>query len=394
MDRIQARHATLLIMALFVLQPLAIGAWLSLIPHVKETLSLSKGELALALLGMPLALIPFLQLAARIVSAFGPRRIFMVVFPIQSVMVLLPLLAWSQSSLFFALGLFGASVAFLEVGLNAYAGRLEKRADLMIMNRCHGFWSLGIMAGSAIVALTIGPPMVKLVALAVPTTLLGIWAAWALPRLPGDEEAAVPPRRRLRQLPKALFFIALFMFSVTLTEGAMADWAAVYLAERLGDLTVTERAGVAVTIFAAFMAGGRFLGDWLKARLGAVTLARLTVAAAMAGVLVLVLPLPLGMAYVGFALVGFGVSAGYPLGVSAIAALDDRYESANIAMMATVALGGFLVGPPVIGGIAEVASLSWGLAALLPGLALSILLSRWLRPDSGVSLAGESPKAA
>ena len=174
----------------------------------------------------------------------------------------------------------------------------------------------------------------------------------------------------------------------------MADWAAVYLAERLGDLTVTERAGVAVTIFAAFMAGGRFLGDWLKARLGAVTLARLTVAAAMAGVLVLVLPLPLGMAYVGFALVGFGVSAGYPLGVSAIAALDDRYESANIAMMATVALGGFLVGPPVIGGIAEVASLSWGLAALLPGLALSILLSRWLRPDSGVSLAGESPKAA
>lgn len=391
MERSEARRATLLIMSLFVLQPLAIGGWLALIPHVKETLGLSKGELALALLGMPIALIPFLQLAARVVSAFGPRRIFMVVFPIQSLFVLLPLFAWSGTSLFFALAFFGASVAFLEVGINAYAGRLEKRADLMIMNRCHGFWSLGLMAGSAIIALMAGPQLVKLVALAVPTALLGVWAAWVLPRLPGDEDTTAPPRRKLKELPPALFFVALFMFFVTLTEGAMADWSAVYLAERLGDLTVTERAGLAVTIFAGFMAGGRFLGDWLKRLLGAVTLARTTVVAAIVGVLVLVLPLPLGFAYLGFALVGFGVSAAYPLGVSAIAALDDRYESANIALMATVALGGFLVGPPVIGGIAEAASLAWGLAALLPGLVISILLTRWLRPRPKVIHPNDSP---
>ena len=380
MERADARRATLLIMSLFVLQPLAIGGWLSLIPHVKETLGLSKGELAIALLGMPVALIPFLQVAARVVSAFGPRRIFLVVFPIQSLFVLFPLFAWSAGSLFFALAFFGASVAFLEVGINAYAGRLEKRANIMIMNRCHGFWSLGLMAGSAIIALFAGPQLVKLIALAVPTALLGMWAAWVLPRLPGDEETASPPRRKFRELPPALLYVALFMFFVTLTEGAMADWSAVYLAERLGDLTVTERAGLAVTIFAGFMAGGRFLGDWLKRLLGAVVLARTTVVAAIIGVLVLVLPLPLGFAYLGFALVGFGVSAAYPLGVSAIAALDDTYESSNIALMAMVALGGFLVGPPTIGGIAEVASLSWGLAALLPGLFDSIFLSRWLKP--------------
>ena len=109
------------------------------------------------------------------------------------------------------------------------------------------------------------------------------------------------------------------------------------------------QAGIAVTIFSAFMAGGRFAGDWLKRHLGGVMLARVTVCSAMLGMLLLVLPLPVVLAYPGFALVGFGVSAAYPLGVSAIAALDDRYESANIAIMATVALGGFLVGPPVIG---------------------------------------------
>ena len=384
MDRLDARRATLLIMALFVLQPLPIGGWLALIPHVKETLGLSKGELALALIGMPIALIPFLQVAGRVVARFGPRRIFMVFFPLQSVAVFLPLIAPSGVGLFFALALFGATVAFLEVGINAYAGRLEKRADVMIMNRCHGFWSLGLMSGSAIVALLPMAPAEKLLALGLVAAIGGVAAARALPRLPGDEEKTAPPRRKTSELPAPLIYIALFMFFVTLTEGAMADWAAVHLAERLGDLTVTERAGIAVTVFAGFMAGGRFLGDWLKRRLGAVTLARVTTSAAIVGVLVLVLPLPLVFTYLGFALVGFGVSSAYPLGVSAIAALDDRYESANIALMAMVALGGFLVGPPLIGGIAEAASLSWGLAALLPGLALSILLTRWLQPGEAV----------
>ena len=388
MDRQAARRATLLIMALFVLQPLAIGGWFALIPYVKETLGLSKGELAIALLGMPMALIPFLQLAGRLTARFGPRRMFMVFFPVQSVCVLFPVLAPSGVSLFFALAAFGASTAFLEVGINAYAGRLEKRADILIMNRCHGFWSLGLMIGSAMVALLPGAPLAKLLILAVPTAVLGVMAARVLPRLPGDEETTAPSRRKLREMPAALFYVAALMFFITLTEGAMADWAAVHLAERMGDLTVTERAGIAVTIFAGFMAGGRFLGDWLKHRLGAVRLARLTSSVAIVGVLLVVLPLPIVMTSLGFAFVGFGVSAGYPLGVSAIAALDDRYESANIALMAMVALGGFLVGPPLIGGIAEFASLSWGLAALLPGLAVTILLARWLKPGD----SGENPK--
>ena len=124
------------------------------------------------------------------------------------------------------------------------------------------------------------------------------------------------------------------------------------------------------------------MGDWLKAQLGAVRMARVTVGAALFGLLLLVLPLPLILAYPGFALVGFGVSAAYPLGVSAIAALDDTYEASNIAIMATVALGGFLVGPPMIGFLSETFSLAVGLGALLPLLIVALWLTRWLSPDS------------
>ena len=383
MDRQDTLRATLLIMAVFVLQPFAIGGWLALIPFVKETLALSKSELAMALIGMPLALIPGLQVAGRAMTRVGPRRVLRVFFPIQAAVVLLPLLAWSGPALFGALVVLGAAVAFNEVAMNVYAGRLEKRGRVMIMNRCHGFWAAGIMGGSGLVALMPGlEPMQVLIGLAVISGAGGVLAAHLLPRLGEDDESAeTPPRRRLAQLPKALIFVALFMFFVTLTEGTMADWAAVYLAERLGDPDAS--AGIAVTVFSAFMAGGRFLGDWLKRLMGGVALARVTTASAILGLIVLVAPLPVWVALPGFALVGFGISAAYPLGVSAIAALDDRYESANIAIMATVALGGFLIGPPLIGFVSESFSLAVGFATLLPGLILAFVLTRWLRPDSG-----------
>lgn len=381
MNRQDVRRATLLIMAVFALQPLAVGGWLALIPHVKATLGLTKGELALALMGVPLALIPGLQLAGRMVNSSGPRRILWRFFPIQSLAVLLPLVAFSGPSLFAALFALGASIAFSEVAMNLYAGRLEKQAGVMIMNRSHGFWATGVMGGSAIVSLLPGlAPLEILTGLALVSGFGGVLAARSMPRLGNEEAKEVLPRRRLADLPRALIFVAAFMFLVTLSEGTMADWSAVYLAERLND--PYANAGIAVTTFAAFMAGGRFAGDWLKARLGGVLLSRLTTSSAILGLMLLVLPFPVWVMLPGFALVGFGISVAYPLGVSAVAELDDRHESANIALVATVALGGFLVGPPLIGFVSEALSLRVGFAILLPGLILALALTRWLKPQN------------
>ncbi|MCV6595254.1 MAG: MFS transporter, partial [Silicimonas sp.] len=267
MERTLARRATFLIMLTFLLQPMVIGGWLALIPLVKASIGLSKGELALALLGAPVALIPSLQVAGRMVSRFGPRRIFMVFFPVQSAAVLLVLAAWSGPSLFAALFLTGIGIGFLEVGINVYAGRLEKRAGLTIMLRCHGFWALGLTIGSAVMTLMIAQPFAGLALLSFLSVTLALPAARAMPQLGEEAMVAAPPRRKLRDLPAALIAIAVFMFLVTLGEGAMADWAAVYLSERLGN--PEARAGIAVTLFSACLAGGRFAGDWLKIRLGA-----------------------------------------------------------------------------------------------------------------------------
>lgn len=374
-----AGRATLLIMAVFFLQPVTFGGWLALIPVIKEELGLSKGELAFALFGMPLALIPSLQVAGRIVGRWGPRRMLVLGFPLFGLAMALPLVAVDVVTLFLALALAGAMVSVPEVAMNVYAARLEKRASLTIMSRCHGFWALGLMFGSAVVAVLGGLAWV-LVWLIIVFIPLGAVVGWALPRIADNSVDLDMPKRRLGDVPKALWLVGAMMLLVTLTEGAMADWSAVYLAERIGG--ETARAGIAVTIFSGFMAGGRFLGDALKRRFGPVALSQTLAVVALAGLMLLVLPLPNWALYPGFALVGFGVAVAYPLGVSAVAAMDDRFESSNIAVLAMLALTGFLLGPPLMGGLAELLSLRAGFAALIPGLILAFVLARWLRPEN------------
>ncbi len=369
-----------LIMLLFVLQPVAMGGWFALIPQVQTALGLSKFELAIALLGMPAALIPTLQLAGAVVARFGPRRVFLFTFPVQAAAAVLPLMASSRLELFLALMGLGAAIALLEVCLNVYAGRLEKQSARLIMNRCHGFWALGLMLGSLLISVPLSDvtPVLALAGLAGLSAIGGMGAAYALPRLLGEQSGEQPARRKLADLPPALLYIAIFMLFVSVAEGAMADWSAVYLGERLG--AGPSGAGIAVTIYTGFLALGRFTGDALKFALGGAGLARLTVAIAIIGVIVLVAPLPVFAAYAGLALIGFGISVGYPLGVSAVAALHDEYETANIALMSIVAISGFLIGPPVIGLLSDIFGLGIGLLALVPGLCISLMLARYLTP--------------
>ena len=88
------------------------------------------------------------------------------------------------------------------------------------------------------------------------------------------------------------------------------------------------------------------------------------------------------MALLGFAVIGFGVSVGFPLAVTAAASLTDRPAASNVATLSFVALLGFLIGPPVIGFLAEVFDMRLGLLALVPVLLVSLVLTGRLKPGS------------
>ncbi|MFY0660042.1 MAG: MFS transporter [Shimia sp.] len=372
-----------LIMALFFLHPFALGGWLPHIPFVQSNLELSNAQLALALLGLPMAFVFMSKFAAKIVARHGAPKVLLTMFPVQAVTVVLPLLAVDHITLFLALLVFGAAMTFLNVALNVYAGQLEKAAKKSVMNRCHGFWALGLTVSSFLAAIftTAVSPVITVLTLTTATTLLALWLARPLPNL-RPQSADTPSktkRRKLRDYPTTLFLIVLFVISVTMAEGAMANWGAVYMAERLPEGTST--AGLAITVFSAFVAFGRFIGDYLKTRMGSTNLARMNVGLAIIGLLILVAPFPPLASFVGFAFIGLGLSVGFPLAVSAAAALEDEHDADNIAFLSVMAIGTNVVAPPIIGLLADHFGISLALAALLPGLCLSFVMARHLTPQ-------------
>ena len=170
--------------------------------------------------------------------------------------------------------------------------------------------------------------------------------------------------------------ISFFAFGIALTEGAIADWSAVYLRD------VFEAKGASIGLgyaaFAAMVASGRFAGDHFKQRFGARRTAEICSAISLLGIAVVCAAPNLILAYLGFALVGIGVSVGFPLGVSAAAQLSDRPPASSVATLTFIALLGFLVGPVLIGFVAQALGMRMGLLMLGLPLLLSLILARLL----------------
>lgn len=384
-----------LVMLVFFLQPIAFGSWLPRIPDIQLATGLGPQGLALALLGLPCGTLATLPFAGRIIGRIGARRAMLIGFVLHLIAVCIPPFSTHPVFLFASLVLVGSSMSFLELALNVEAARVEKTTGALIMSTAHGFWSLGIMLGSFIGAALAGAALAPVWAVGVVALIslpISLIVARALPEGLGDSTAAHGESHSPFMIPGwALLGVCLFVFGITITEGAMADWSAIYLRTTFGADPVT--AGIGYSVFALLVAAGRFSGDYLRARLGAVTLARLFGALGVVGVVLLALAPNSLVALAGFAIVGIGVSVGFPLAVAAAAALPGASPSRNVAVLSFIALLGFLIGPPIIGFIAEHWALRTGLAALLPVLLLSFALTSRLRSSKPVDPA-HGPEAS
>ena len=376
MPFLSRQHLTMLV---FFLQPVPFGGWLPRIPDVQQALGLGPAALAVALLGLPCGTLLTLPFAGPIVERIGAHRGLLIGFPIHFLAVCLPALAPTQMTLFLALMLTGATMSFVELSLNVTAAEAEKATGQLIMSKSHGFWSLGIMAGSLVGAGLAGLAFSPALAVALAAVVMLPIALLALTQLPAglSSTQAQSSHKLSFQVPSwPLLAVCLFVIGITMTEGAMADWSAVFMRSVLNADPAT--AGLGYSAFALVVALGRLAGDGLRHAWGARMLARICGALAVLGVAVLVVAPNAAVAYLGFGIIGIGVSVGFPLGVSAAAALPGS-ASQNVAVLSFVALTGFLIGPPVIGFVAEHVAMRVGLAVLIPALLISLAFSARLR---------------
>ena len=360
-----ARRATAWV---FFANGAAIGSWVPHIPEAKHALGLSDGLLGLALLGMAAGSLVGLPLSGVLTARFGSRRTTTAAILALLLATPLPLLAPSLAAFSVTLILLGIANGAVDVAMNTQAIAVEERVGRAIMSGFHGLFSAGGLAGAAAAGLAmqarIGPVahLTASVALLLLVTLRAVRSL--LPAVPAAAKTAI------FRLPRgALLALGVFALCSLLAEGAMGDWAAVYLREDLG-----TGAGYAALGFAGFslaMAAGRFLGDRVVRRHGG-----RAVLYAGAGVASTVLTTGLlagepWAAVAGFSGVGLGLANAVPILFRAAGKISGIRHELAIAAVSTAGYCGFLAGPPVIGLIAEQLGLAAGLG--LVALALAIV---------------------
>lgn len=322
-------------------------SWYARLPAIQEQLQLSAGQLGLALLGAPVGLLLAQPVVGAVVARRG-SRVLVAAAPLYLAAVVLPAVAVDATTLLLAVLVVGAANGALDVAMNAQGIAVERAATRRLFNSLHAAFSFGALAGAGLAAVAAAaglPPLPHLAASAAAGAAIAVVLARGL--LP-DHGAADAPR--IVRPTRRLAALGVVAFCALLAEGAVFDWSGIYLATE-----ASAAAGVAPLGLAAFalcMGLGRLAGDQVAARAGVSATARGGALLATAGLgLALASAIP-AIAVTGFAVMGLGLSAVFPLTLRASGTHEDAPGPA-LAAVSTIGYAGFLTGPPVIGLLAD-----------------------------------------
>ena len=356
------RRARFAVALVFLVNGIVMGTWAAHIPLVEERLAMSHSTLGIALLTMALGALLAMPLTGPMIARFGSALVTRIATAVLLLAFLLPILAATPVLLMLALFVFGASSGVMDVAMNAHGVAVGRRLGRPVMSSFHGMWSLGGLAGSGLAALLlpIMPPLAQAGCTVVVASAFGVAALIFL--LPAHADGG-GQRMALAWPNRAMLGLGTLCFLGLTSEGAIIDWAALHLK---GSLQLG--AGQAATGFAAYsasMALSRFSGDWLRSRVGARELVRWSGLLAAGGLVVaLVVPVPL-LAIAGFALVGLGLANLIPVLFDAAGRIPGQSAGTGIAAVATIGYSGFIVGPPIIGFVADATSLAVALGLIV-----------------------------
>ncbi len=341
------------IYACFFFFAVTTGALMARLPDIQTHLGVTEGQLGLTMIGMAIGSLISLTLGAPIIERFGFRNTAFVTT--LGPAILFATIPWLPvaPAMFAVLFIVGLLAGALEINLNVEIDRLEVQTGKRFMNRAHGFWSVGFfftaLFGAMIRQSGISSAL-HMGLVAVIVVLVGGYLIYGATNAPKKIQASEGSHRfafpNLGLLPLCLIGFAAF-----LVEGAGIDWSAIYMRDVFAVEPIVG--GMGLTLFAFFMAVMRLSADPIVARYGPRNVAMVMLSFASLGALLVgIAPQP-ALALLGFALMGAGCSAVYPLAVSAAAQRTDRPASVNVAALGQISFVVFFLAPPLLGFVAE-----------------------------------------
>ena len=363
----QINFARWAVAATFFVNGTLIGVWAANIPLVKEALGLDAQFLSYALFSAAFGALAGMPFGGKLIAKFGSARVTLVSGLGALVTFPAAMLAPSYPVLLAVLVAAGFANGVMDVAMNAHGALVEQRISRPVMSSFHAAWSTGGLIGSGFVWLALNTLGTKLLVFGMAVVLLAAflfaisrYLSSTLDQVADAAHFALPSRQTL-----ALGSIA---FLGMLSEGSVLDWSGVYLRELLASPSL---AASGVAGFSGTMALSRFFGDGLRAKFGAASLVRGSAVISLAGLGVALLAHGPLLAALGFALMGVGVGNIAPVIYGAAGRLKGVESGVAIASVLTMGYAAFLLGPPLIGFVAQLTTLQFGLG--LVGIACALI---------------------
>ncbi len=372
------RRVRLAVSLVYFSMGLCFSSWASRIPDIKTALTLNDAIFGSILFALPVGQFLMMPFSGRLVTRFGSHRVLQFAFPAYTLALTSIGLVQVGWQLAISLFLFGVSGNLCNISVNTQGIEAERLYGRPIMASFHGGWSLAGFTGALIGLLMINlkmPPVWHFV-----TVILMVWIIVRInyPFLVRSEIVGKIKRSRRKFFLKPdyiLLQLGIIGFCSMASEGAMFDWSGVYFK----DVVQAPESLVILgyTSFMIMMASGRFLADYLIRKIGRKKLMQICGTMISAGLFTSVIFPYLIPATLAFMLVGLGVSSIVPTVYSTAGKHPTIPPGIALATVSSVSFLGFLMGPPLIGYIAEALSLRYSFAVIgVFGIGITLMVSR------------------
>ena len=369
------RQIRIAVSAFFFNQGLCFATWASRIPDLKSTLHLSDAALGSILLALPAGQLLAMPFSGRLITHFGSKKVLRICAVLYAICLTTIGLATQPLHLALSLFLFGVCGNMCNISVNTQAVRAEKIFDRPIMTSFHGVWSIAGFAGAAIGLLMMGQYISPYIHFWIVAGLVIITVLTAQKYLQSGRAAATEKKSFFAKPDGMLVQLGIIGFFSMASEGAMFDWSGVYFQQIVN--APKSLIALGYLTFMIAMASGRFAGDRLIAKYGRKNMLRVSGILISTGLFTSVLFPHIITATIGFLIVGFGVSSIVPMVYSAAGKNSKIPPGMALAAVSSISFLGFLMGPPLIGYVAELLSLRYSFALIgLLGITISLMVSK------------------
>jgi len=346
----------------FFISGFGYATWASRIPTLQQKLHLNEAQLGAVLFALPVGLMLTLPVTGNLLSRFSSRNVMFagtVAFNIMLALLGFTTQVWQLVVVLFC---FGSSRNLMNISVNAQSVAVQALYKRSIITTFHGIWSMAGFTAAALGYLMVAGKIPPSYHFLIVGLMLAAFAFYffkdTLNHVPLQQER----RPAFVLTDKALVKFGLISFASMACEGTMYDWSGIYFHKEVHATPAIATAGFVVYMVA--MTAGRFFGDRLVNRIGIKPMLRYSGMLILTGMLLAAsFPYPL-VAGFGFVLIGFGVSCVVPLVFSIAGKSKTMSSGSAIASVSTVGYLGFLMVPPVVGFIAQAASLRWSFTVM------------------------------